>query len=181
MHSITGPSNLVPNSLCLSVSLTKAKYHNFSRPNLLILVPLPNPHNAFPPLHHSSALPFFYHSSNSLLRLPVIPPIPFLPSIDLPSFSHHHLIISLTLPRSNTGGCSGPCTNFYISLNEVINTPGTNCIYNPDSDGGFNLRVCSGANLSGRCSNMQSLPRSDITGDFNVGVLRALSPSFMLF
>jgi hypothetical protein len=66
-----------------------------------------------------------------------------------------------------TGGCENPCTNFDISLGEIIETPGTNCIFNSDTDPGFDLRICSGADLSGPCSDLGSAPRVDITGDFN--------------
>lgn len=66
-----------------------------------------------------------------------------------------------------TGGCERPRTDFHISIYQTINTPDTNCIYNSDKDTGFNLVVCSGPDLSGECTNMDGLPRVDITGDFN--------------
>jgi hypothetical protein len=69
--------------------------------------------------------------------------------------------------NSPARACVPPCTSMAIALNEVLETPGTNCIYNSDSDGGFNLRICSGSELSGRCSNLSDQPREDITGDFN--------------
>ena len=60
-----------------------------------------------------------------------------------------------------------PCTNMFISMGEVLEVPGTNCIYNSDSDGGFDLRICSGSQLSGRCSDLVAQRREDITGSFN--------------
>lgn len=70
--------------------------------------------------------------------------------------------------NSGTGGCvPGTCTNFDIAENEIIETPGTNCIFNSNTDTDFNLMICGGPNLSGGCTQLSNQPRVTITGDFN--------------
>ncbi|KAK3332646.1 hypothetical protein B0T19DRAFT_439466 [Cercophora scortea] len=69
--------------------------------------------------------------------------------------------------NSATGGCEQPCTEFSIVLNEELEVPGTNCIFNADNDPGFNLLVCSGSELGTPCTSLSNIARVDITGDFN--------------
>ncbi|KAK4189259.1 hypothetical protein QBC35DRAFT_450407 [Podospora australis] len=69
--------------------------------------------------------------------------------------------------NSVTGGCEQPCTEISIGDGQLFNTPGTNCIFNADNDPGFDLKICSGANLGPPCSFLHDQPRVDITGDFN--------------
>lgn len=48
-----------------------------------------------------------------------------------------------------------------------LNVPGTQCIYNPASDTGFDMLVCNTADLRGKCSNLQDLQRVNIGGYWN--------------
>jgi hypothetical protein len=65
------------------------------------------------------------------------------------------------------GGCTGNCTPYTINVGEVIETPGTQCIYNSDSNGAFDLTICSGSNLSGTYNDLKSIPSKIIGGQYN--------------
>ncbi|PVH93782.1 hypothetical protein DM02DRAFT_661631 [Periconia macrospinosa] len=66
------------------------------------------------------------------------------------------------------GSCiASTCRFVDIAVGQTINVPGTNCIFNTVNDPGFDLRICSGANLSGDCKDLQAQPRKVFTGDFN--------------
>lgn len=87
---------------------------------------------------------------------------------EITHFPHFKLkTLTDTLFRYTTGACSGPCLHYDIDIDTRVDTPGTNCIYNHDYDVGFNLLVCSGSDLTGDCYNLQELPKTDITGNFN--------------
>lgn len=51
---------------------------------------------------------------------------------------------------SNGYDCSGDCENYDISIGQIVDMPGTNCIRNPKNDPGFAGKLCNQAGGGGQ-------------------------------